>query len=151
MKVREVMSRGVVTVGLEASLRDAVAKMASARVRHLPVVDARGRLAGIVTDRDVRHRLFEPVVFPDLGTVPVETLLERVPVREVMSAPVITTAPDTPLVDAARTMLEDKVGALPVLEDGRVVGILTETDLLRRIVKADDAACTPVDCIVSFP
>lgn len=151
MRVRDVMSRNVVTVGPADSLRDAVARMSHARVRHLPVVDASARLIGIVTDRDLRHRLFTPEVFREVGQVSVETLLSAIPVKDIMSAPVVVVGPDVPLADAARTMLEDKVGSLPVVDNERVVGILTETDLLRRIVSADDRCWGPVDCIVSFP
>ena len=145
------MSRNVVTTRMSESLRDAVARMSRAKVRHLPVVDGAGHLVGIVTDRDLRHRLFAPEVFRDVGRVPVEKLIEVTSVKEIMSSPVTTVAPDADLADAARVMLEDKVGSLPVVENGRVVGILTETDLLRRIVTVDDGRWAPCDVIVSFP
>jgi CBS domain-containing protein len=146
------MSRKVTTIEQSATCHDAVGHMHRARVRHLPVVDAGGRLVGIVTDRDLRHRLFAPEVFRDIGRVPVERLLKGVTVAAIMSAPVITVRPEADLADAARLMLEDKVGSIPVVgEDGRVAGIVTETDLLRRIVQADDIANPEVDIIVSYP
>lgn len=151
MRICEVMSRNVVTTHPTESCRDAVARMSRARIRHLPVVDAEGHVVGIVTDRDLRHRLFTPEVFSKIGDVPVEKLLAAVPVSDIMSSPVTTVESDADLAAAAKTMLEDKVGSLVVTEHGRAVGILTETDLLRRIVRADDATWAPVDVVVSFP
>jgi acetoin utilization protein AcuB len=153
MHVSELMSRDVVTIRSSESCREAVARMHRARVRHLPVVSGTGRLEGIVTDRDLRHRLFTPGVFKDVGAVPVQTLLGGVPVSAIMSAPVVTVQPADDLEAAARLMLERKVGALPVVDGDVVVGVLTETDLLRRIVQAD-AECTDPDVgdiIVSYP
>jgi len=151
MRVCEVMSRNVVTSHPSDSCREAVARMSRARIRHLPVIAEDGRVVGIVTDRDLRHRLFTPEVFEKIGDVPVEQLLAAVPVRDIMSSPVTTVDADDELAEAAQTMLEDKVGSIVVVEDERPVGILTETDLLRRIVRADDAAWAPVDVVVSFP
>jgi CBS domain-containing protein len=151
MHVRELMSRDVATVGVSDSCQDAIAWMAKRKIRHLPVVERDGTLVGIVTDRDLRHHLFKPQVFKEIGAVTVDALLKMVPVKEVMSAPVVTVGPEDSLDVAARTMLEDKVGSLPVVEKGRVVGIITETDLLRRIVRAD--ACSPAcaEIVISFP
>jgi CBS domain-containing protein len=152
VQVSELMSRHVVTINSAASCHDAVALMARAKIRHLPVVDAAGALVGVVTDRDLRHHLFMPGIFEAIGSVPVEHLLKTVPVRDIMSAPVVSVSAGESLETAARLMLEDKVGSLPVVDDGRVVGILTETDLLRRIVKADACCCPEVEeIVVSFP
>lgn len=151
MYVRQLMSQGVVTIEETATCATAAERMVRERIRHLPVVDSRGRLTGIVTDRDLRHHLFEPAVLKDVGAVSVETLLKSVPVSQVMSSPVVSVGADDRLEDAARRMLEDKVGSLPVVEDGRVIGIITETDLLRRIVNVD-ATCSDVEAIVvSYP
>jgi CBS domain-containing protein len=151
MRVSELMTRGVATIGVADSCQEAVRRMARRRIRHLPVVDAGGMLIGIVTDRDLRHHLFEPRVLKEIGEVSVDALFRTVPVKEVMSSPVVSVTPDDDLETAARAMLEDKVGSLPVVEGGRVVGIITETDVLRRIVHAD--ACTEecAEIVVSFP
>jgi CBS domain-containing protein len=152
MKVRDVMSRDVMTIETSASCHEAAGRMFRGKVRHLPVVDRAGALAGIVTDRDLRHRLLAPAVFRETGPATVESVLKSVPVAEIMSKPVTTTTPDEDLAAAARIMLEDKVGALPVVADGRVVGILTETDLLRQIVRSAECCCPDVPAIVvSFP
>ena len=152
MKVKDLMSRQVLTIGTSDSCLEAVGRMHQARVRHLPVVNREGMLVGVVTDRDLRHHLFSPHVFKNLGETAVEILLKAVPVAEIMSTPVISVEPKDELMDAARLMLEEKVGSLPVVEAGRVVGILTETDMLRQICRVD-AACSPecAEIIVSYP
>jgi CBS domain-containing protein len=141
MHVSELMSRNVVTIGPSDSCREAVSRMHGARVRHLPVVSAEGGLIGVVTDRDLRHHLFAPRVLKDVGTVAVDIILKAVPVSDVMTSPVMSVPAKADIVEAARIMLEDKVGSLPVVEGGKVVGIITETDVLRQICKAD-AACS---------
>jgi acetoin utilization protein AcuB len=151
MTVRQLMSEGVVTIKDTATCHDAVERMMRHRVRHLPVIDGSGRLCGVVTDRDLRHHLFEPKTFTRIGAVRVEKLLKDTPVSQVMSTPVITVGADEPLETAARLMLQDKVGSVPVVDDGRLVGIITETDLLKRIV-GEDACCGDVETIVvSYP
>ena len=152
MHVKDLMSRHVLTIGPSDSCLDAVARMHQATVRHLPVVNRDGALVGVVTDRDLRHHLFSPRVFKDVGTIPVDALLKAVPVAEIMSTQVIIATPEDELIDAARFMLEERVGSLPVVESGRVVGIITETDILRQICRAD-AACSPecAEIIVSYP
>jgi CBS domain-containing protein len=100
----------------------------------------------------LRHHLFDPRVFKEVGTTAVDILLKVVPVSDVMSSPVLSVESDAELLEAARVMLEDKVGSLPVVEQGRLVGIVTETDLLRQICRADQS-CPPdvADIVVSYP
>jgi acetoin utilization protein AcuB len=149
--VNPLMTSAVVTVDAEASGHDAVALMVRHKIRHLPVVDRAGLLCGVVTDRDLRHRLFTPEMFHAGGTVPVETLLSGVRVRDVMSAPVVSVGTGADLEEAARVMADKKLGSLPVVDHGRIVGIVTETDVLRSIVGAD-ACCSDVETIVvSYP
>ena len=152
MRVSDLMSRSVVTIGASDSCLEAVARMHRARVRHLPVVSTGGGLIGIVTDRDLRHHLFAPRVIRDVGSIAVDVLLKAVPVSEVMSSPVMSVPAKADVVEAARIMLEDKVGSLPVVEGGKVVGIVTETDVLRQICKAD-AECSKeiAEIVVSYP
>jgi acetoin utilization protein AcuB len=152
MQVTELMSRQVVTIRPSESCLDAVVRMQRAHVRHLPVVSREGALVGIITDRDLRHYLFAPRMFQALGTTRVDVLLDGVHVAKIMSSDVITVEADASLADSAGTMRKKRVGALPVMENGRMVGILTETDVLRHIVRAD-AACGPecAEIIVSHP
>ncbi|HEY7204406.1 MAG TPA: CBS domain-containing protein [Methylomirabilota bacterium] len=152
MQVQGIMSAQVVTIGTGESCLDAVVRMQRVRGRHLPVVDRDGTLVGIVTDRDLRHHLFSPSVFEKLGSTRVDVLLDRVRVAQIMSTRVVTASPDMSLTAAAAIMRRERVGALPVLEAGRVVGIVTETDLLRHVAIVDGAS--PPECaeiIVSYP
>jgi len=151
MMVKQLMTPTVVTIGDHASCREAVALMCRHKVRHLPVVSRHGLLCGIVTDRDLRHHLFRPDVFGAIGSVPVERLLTAIPVREIMSAPVVSVGPEASLQEAAGLMRDDKLGSLPVVEGGHIVGILTETDLLRRIVGTDTGAFDVDEIVVSYP
>ncbi len=121
----------VVTVPAAAPAREGIALMKEKKIRHLPVVDGRGRLAGIVTDRDLRQAMFHPAVLeaaPDLGTPP-----PALTVDDLMTCGVITVRPETEIRQAVRLMYERKIGALPVVAGDRVVGILTEADLLRAL------------------
>ena len=151
MKILDLMTEGVTIIESSMTCHDAVERMMRRGVRHLAVVDKRGGLSGMVTDRDLRHRLFDPEILDQVGRVSVETLLKATPVAHVMSTPAVTIEADEPLESATRRMLDHKIGALPVLEHGRLVGILTETDILRRIV-GEDACCHDVETIVvSYP
>jgi CBS domain-containing protein len=144
------MNRNLLTISESSSCHEAIGRMHRARVRHLPVLSDDGTLVGVVTDRDLRHYLFRPHVREDIGATSIEVLLKAVTVDEIMSAPVLTVDAADEVTDAARMMLEDKVGSLPVTEGGRLVGIITETDLLREICRVD-AGCSPevTDIIVS--
>lgn len=152
MKINELMSREVVMIGPAESCLDAVVRMQRARVRHLPVVNRDGLLVGIVTDRDLRHHLFTPRVFETLGSTRVDVLLDGVRVAEIMSTDVMTVESGASVADAAGTMRNRRVGSLPVMENGRMVGIITEVDMLRQIVRAD-ATCAPecAEVIVPYP
>jgi acetoin utilization protein AcuB len=146
------MNRNLVTIAESSSCRDAVARMHRAQVRHLPVLNGDGTLAGVITDRDLRHHLFSPPVYRAIGTSPIDTLLQAARVGDIMSAPAVTVESSQDVAEAAGVMLRDKIGSLPVVEGGRLVGIITETDLLREICRADQA-CSPevTDVVVSYP
>ena len=146
------MSRPVVTIAPGASGQDALRRMHETRVRHLPVIDQHGVLVGVVTDRDLRHSLFTPGVYPQLGAIPVDTLLGGVSVRDIRSAPPIALQADVEVAQAAHRMRKDRVGSLPVLDGGRVVGMVTETDLLRHVCRIDASTAPEVaEVIVSYP
>ena len=151
MRIRELMNRNLIMVSGDTSCRSAVAKMYRARVRHLPVVDAAGAVVGVVTDRDLRHYLFSPVVSTDLGGTPIDKLLEAAPVSRIMSAPVITVEAEDDVQVAARAMLAHKIGSLPVTDGGRLVGIVTETDVLREVCRADTECSPEVTAVVVSP
>ena len=152
MRVRELMNRNLVTIAESSSCRDAVARMHRARVRHLPVLNGDGTLDGMITDRDLRHHLVSPPVYHAIGRSQIDTLLQAARVSDIMSAPAVTVESSQDITEAAGVMLRDKIGSLPVIEGGRLVGIITETDLLREICRADQA-CSPevTDVVVSYP
>lgn len=131
MPVRDCMHRDPVVVRAEAPVAVAVHLLRTRKIRHLPVVDAGGLLVGVVTDRDLRPVVFDPRIVDAPGDAALT--LATLTVREVMTWGVVSVRPDTDLRAAARLMRERKIGALPVVEDRRVVGILTETDVLTAI------------------
>ena len=124
MDVHEAMTARPVTVTPAQTIAEAQALMRHGRFRHLPVV-ADGALAGVVTERDLR--VADPAAWtPELANRPV---------RAVMTRDVITVGPDDPVEHAARLMLENKVGCLPVVEGELLVGIITESDIFRAFVQ----------------
>lgn len=152
MRVSDIMTADPITIRGEETCREAAARMASHKVRHLPVVDRRGLLEGIVTDRDLRHHLLAKAASGELGRRPAGPLLEQTRVVDVMSSPAFVTTADADLGAAAGRMRERHVGALPVVDGRQLIGILTETDLLRRIVDADAEADVAVsEIVVSYP
>lgn len=132
--VRSIASRPVITIAADAAAREAAEVMRAEKIRHLPVVDAQGRLTGIITDRDLRQVIFDPAIRARLGAA-ADTLV-GVLVREVMTWGVVTVRPKSDIRDAAALMHELKIGALPVVDSGRIVGIVTEHDLLAALVEA---------------
>jgi acetoin utilization protein AcuB len=152
MRVRDAMSRNVETIAAGEPAHTAIQRMVARRVRHLPVVETDGTLVGVVTDRDLRHYLFSPGVFDRIGQVSSDELLRAARVKQVMSSPAISIRADDELETAARLMVGRKIGSLPVVDGDRVVGIITETDLLRRIVLTEEARTPECEAIVvSFP
>jgi acetoin utilization protein AcuB len=101
-------------------------------IRHLPVVEG-GRLVGIITDRDIRQSSPSPATGLEIHEL--HYLLEKVRIQEIMTKKMYTVTPDTPIEEAARLMLTHKIGGLPVLREGTLVGIITETDILRAFVE----------------
>jgi CBS domain-containing protein len=131
--VRDVMTGEVVTLKRNECLLVADDVMRLGRIRHLPVLDDNGELVGIVSQRDLFHSgLLRALGF---GTHAQRQALDSVFVKEAMHTQVMTTTEDTPLSDAARIMLERKVGCLVVVRDKTVVGILTESDFVKLAVE----------------
>jgi len=128
MQVAGRMKTDLVQVSPSDSVRAAWALLREHRSWHLPVVED-DKLVGIITDTDVR------LVFPSALTSgqreqDPHDALEKVMVREIMTKQVITVAPDTSIADAARIILERRIGGLPVVQGSRLVGIITKTDIL---------------------
>ena len=133
MTIRELMTGGLITVRPETPVLRARDLLAKEKIRHLLVTGPGGALAGIVTDRDIRLNL--PSRATSLSAGEINHLLIELTVGEIMTRSVITIGPDRPARDGARLMLDHKIGALPVLDDGRLIGIITETDIVRAFVR----------------
>jgi acetoin utilization protein AcuB len=127
MLVRARMTAPVVTVPRDTDYQQALQLMQEKRLRRLPVVDRERRLVGIVAERDL---LLAATRYPCAG----------VEVGEFMATKLVTATPGMSLRDAARLMLEHRVGGLPVLDGGTIVGIITESDIFRRFVELQDKA-----------
>ena len=129
--VKDVMSRKVHTVERNDQLAIADALMKQERVRHLPVLDESGEVCAVVSQRDLfRGALLRALGF---GSRSEDLMLKQLPVKEAMSTELQTTAPDTPVAEAARLMIERRIGCLPVVENRKLVGIVTETDFVRLV------------------
>lgn len=128
MNVEDVMTRDVVTLDPEQTLRDAINLLRSKRIRHLPVVEGQ-KLVGIVTDRDVKKAT--PSVLAGVGRDEYDSSLLTIKVAQMMTREPITVPRQSALKAAVEIFINRKVGALPVVEEGHLVGILTEIDILR--------------------
>lgn len=137
MLVKDFMSTTPVAVGPGTPIIEARDLMGRQRIRHLLVLEG-DRLRGIITDRDIRLNLPSPAT--SLSVWEINYLLAKLTVSEVMTKSVVTVGPKGSMAEAARLMLRHRIGALPVVEDQRVVGILTETDLLRAFVESQAEA-----------
>lgn len=132
MLVSEWMTENPQVVTGDTPVMEAMQRMREGAFRRLPVVDDKGRLVGIATDRDLKEAT--PSSATTLSVYELNYLLARMRIRDVMTRPVITVGVDDPIERAALSMEEHKVSGLPVLRDGALVGILTITDLLRAFV-----------------
>ncbi|MDA8211442.1 MAG: acetoin utilization AcuB family protein [Clostridia bacterium] len=128
MLVRRIMNKEVVTVSPEMSLWEALNLVKSKGIRHLPVVEE-GRLVGIVSDRDLRTAS-PPFLQVENWDIMTGTLL-----KQIMHRDVITVHPLESIDEAARLLYEHRIGCLPVLQQGTVVGILTQSDILFALVE----------------
>jgi len=141
-KVREVMTDRPRCITPETPISEAARLMKSDDVGSLPILEG-DRLAGIVTDRDIRLNMPSPAT--SLSVWEINYLLARMTVESCMTKVVITVSPDRDASDAARILLDHKIGALPVLDAGAVVGIVTETDMVRAFAarRGFDAMVSP--------
>ncbi len=143
MLVKERMKRDPVTVKKDDSFRYALKLIRKEGIRHLPVLDGK-KLVGIITDRDLRQAAPSPATTLEVHEL--NYLLERLKIEAIMTKKVITVAPESSLLDAAKLLMVHKIGCLPVVEQEELVGIITEKDLLQALVelleKAEDISVT---------
>jgi acetoin utilization protein AcuB len=131
-QVSDFMTREPATISPDDNLRRAIEAMRERSCRRLPVLE-NDRLVGIISDRDVRLALMSPLVLRERWYD--EALLDNTPVRACMAVDVVTVSPDAPLIEAARLMRDRKIGGLPVVKQERLVGIITETDVLNALIQ----------------
>jgi acetoin utilization protein AcuB len=130
LTVSDLMTVDPDAVAPETPLREVINRMKVEGCRQLPVVDDSGRLVGIITDRDVRLAMNSPIVLH--GRWQDEELIDTATAESCMTPNPITLTPDAPAYRAAEMLSIYKFGALPVVDNGRLVGIITVTDFLDR-------------------
>ncbi len=129
MLVNERMTHNPITVREDTSLYDALKIMRENKVRRLPVLSKVGKLVGIVSEKDLLYASPSPAT--SLSVWEINYLTSKITVDDLMTREVITICEDCPMEEAARIMVDSKIGGLPVMRGDQLVGIVTETDLFK--------------------
>lgn len=129
MLVGNRMAQPVITVHPDLPIQEAIDLMRKEHIRRLPVINEHGRLLGIVSESDLLNA--SPSDATSLNVWEINYLMSKINVGKVMTTNLITVTEDTPIEEAARIMADHKIGGLPVMRDGELVGIITETNLFR--------------------
>lgn len=130
--VKDVMSQVLITLQRNDKLSVADDLMKQKRIRHIPILDESGKLCGIVTQRDLFHGTLLKAL--GYGSHLEQKMLESILIKEAMTNEVQSTSPESSLAEAARVMLDEKIGCLPVVNQDKLVGLLTEADFLKLAV-----------------
>jgi len=134
MLVKDRMSRRPIVCSPDLPVGEALDQMKREHIRRMPIVDKHGHLVGIVSEKDLLHASPSPAT--SLSVWEITYLMSKIKVSDVMTKKVITIAEDTPLEDAARIMVDNKIGGLPVVNaDNAVIGIITETDIFKTFLE----------------
>ncbi len=133
MLVRDRMTLSPVTITPDVSVTEALRLMNEKKIRRLPVLDTAGNLVGIVSDRDLLQASPSPAT--SLAIWEIHDLLAKLTVEKTMTRQVITITGDTPLEEAARVMVDSKIGGLPVMKGKDLVGIISESDLFKTLLE----------------
>jgi acetoin utilization protein AcuB len=128
------MKTYLITVSPDTSVLKARELMDQHKISHLPVTDGRARLQGIVTDRDLKQAWASPA--STLSVYELTYVLQKLTVESIMTRNLVTATPDMTIERAARLIHDHKIGALPVVKDERLVGIITSTDLMEVLLMA---------------
>lgn len=148
LTVRDLMTEEVFSLKEDDTLKTARQMMSLARIRHIPIVDEGGRFIGLLTHRDILTASISR--FAELDRSTQDEIDAGIPIGEIMRADVLTVGPDTPLREAAGTLLRHKYGCLPVVDSGILMGILTEADFLKLTINLMDAL-DEIDGVESAP
>lgn len=146
LTTRDLMTEDIIALRDSDSLFEAQKAMEQARIRHLPIIDAAGAFVGLLTHRDLLAASVSRLADIDQATQ--EEIYAAIPIHEVMRADVAMATPELPLRQAAEVLLTQKYGCLPVVESGKLVGILTASDFIRLSLDLMDAleANEKLDC-----
>lgn len=133
MQVKDRMTPNPVTVTDDSSFENALHLMKEKKIRRLPIVTKDGRLVGIVVQKDLFSA--SPSQATSLSVFEVHYLLSKLKMKDVMTKRVVTVGDDCPLEEAARIMVDYKIGCLPIVKEDKLVGIITETDIFKTFVE----------------
>ncbi|MDG5473466.1 acetoin utilization AcuB family protein [Jeotgalibacillus sp. ET6] len=133
MIIEDMMIRNVHTLTPESTLAQAIEKMAELKIRHLPILDSSQKVIGILTDRDIKE--FSPSPFQPADS----RELFDTKVKDIMTTPVITGHPLDFVEEIALLFMEEQIGCLPIVSDGKLIGMVTETDLLHTLIQLTGA------------
>jgi len=133
MLVKNRMSQPVITVSPETPIMDALNTMKTNNIRRMPVVDERGNLLGIISDKDLLNA--GPSDATSLSVWEINYLVAKITVKKVMTTKVLTVTENTAIEEAARIMVDNKVGGLPVMRGEQIVGVITESDLFKILLE----------------
>ena len=129
MLVGERMSKPAITIKPDVPIQEALVLMHKEHVRRFPVVDHRGRLIGLVSEKDLLNA--SPSEATSLSVWELNYLISKITVERVMTRSIISVTENTPIEEAARIMADNDIGALPVLQGNAIMGMITETDLFK--------------------
>ena len=129
MFVRERMTKPALTIHADMPMQDALALMQKEQIRRLPVTDDKGKMIGIVTESDLLHA--SPSDATSLSIYEINYLLSKITVDKIMATEVISVDEDIPIEEAARMLVDARIGGMPVLRGDELVGMITETDLFK--------------------
>ncbi len=133
MLVKDRMTSDPVVITTDTSLKEALEIVRSKPFRHLPVLDENGKLVGIVTEKSLVYA--SPTSTTALSVFEVDYILSRTKVGQIIQGSVVTVGPDWPVEEAARVMVDRRIGCLPVVEDDNLIGIISDTDIFRVFVE----------------
>lgn len=133
MLVHERMTTNPITITYEMPVLDALKLMHARKIRRCPVLDHAGKLVGIVSEKDLLYA--SPSPSTSLSVYEIPYLMARLTVEKVMTKNIISVDGETPIEEAARIMADNKIGGLPVVNDGKLAGIITETDMFRAFLE----------------
>jgi acetoin utilization protein AcuB len=135
MKVRDLMTEKVTTLGPDDKMDQAFYHLNFERIRHLPVVE-KGRVVGMISDRDIKKFLGSLTSSPPhIKNEERSRTIKTRKVRTMMKRGIVTISPAAEAAEAASIMIKRKIGALPVVQEGKLAGIITTTDILRGFIK----------------